>query len=283
MSQNQSKEEHAKIKGIFSSQEMRKVGTGTTMRKTIQKTYWQSEEQEDGSVEVQPLNTNYVPTGPKRVVSREEFLTNFAPEPEFYVSTVFPKMKELNKTIARGDRHRANGESYSAEMEYNNALKVDEDNIRANFGLGLTYLERGDTGKADNIFERLVKLDASFDREHKHLFNEFGISLRKNNMLDQAIDYYSRAIELSPRDENLIYNVGRAYLEKKDYAKSAESFLKALEVDPVHETSMKALIWMHGKKLIAEESKAAVGAALVKAKKLMAASGNDQITPATDQ
>lgn len=274
MSQSQNKEEHAKIQGIFSSQEIRKVGTGTTTRKTIQKTYWQSVEMEDGTVEVQPLNTNYVPTGPKRIVSREEFLTKFAPEPEFYVTTVFPKMKELNKTIARGDRHRANGEGFSAEMEYNSALKVDEDNIRANFGLGLTYLERGDTSKADNIFERLVKLDASFDGEHKHLFNEFGISLRKNNMIEQAVDYYSRAIELSPHDENLVYNIGRAYLEKKDYKKAADSFLKALEVDPVHEASMKALIWMHGKNLIAEEGKSSVGAALIKAKKMMAAKGS---------
>lgn len=273
MSQSQNKEEHAKIQGIFSSQEIRKVGTGTTTRKTIQKTYWQSVEQEDGSIEVQPLNTNYVPTGPKRIVSREEFLTKFAPEPEFYVTTVFPKMKELNKTIARGDRHRANGENFSAEMEYNSAIKVDEENIRANFGLGLTYLERGDTSKADNIFERLVKLDASFDGEHKHLFNEFGISLRKNNMLEQAVDYYSRAIELSPNDENLVYNIGRAYLEKKDYKKSTEGFLKALEIDPLHEPSMKALIWMHGKNLIAEDLKNAVGAALGKAKKLMAEQG----------
>ena len=28
------------------------------------------------------------------------------------------------------------------EMEYGSALRVDEENIRANFGLGLTYLER---------------------------------------------------------------------------------------------------------------------------------------------
>ena len=30
------------------------------------------------------------------------------------------------------------------------------------------------------IFHRLVKLDATFETEHKHLFNDFGINLRKN-------------------------------------------------------------------------------------------------------
>jgi hypothetical protein len=131
---------------------VRKVGTGTTTRKTIQKAYWFVEENDDGSVMVQPLNSNYIPSGPKRSVSIDEFLERFAPEPEFYMQTVYPKMREVNKTIARADRHRKRGESFSAEFEYNNALTVDEENVRANFGLGLTYLERGDNSKANDTF-----------------------------------------------------------------------------------------------------------------------------------
>ncbi|MFN2342740.1 MAG: tetratricopeptide repeat protein, partial [Desulfonatronovibrio sp.] len=139
------------------------------------------------------------------IVSKDEILEKFSPEPEFYTYTVFPKMRELNKTIARADRHRQKGEGYSAEFEYNNALNVDEENIRASFGLGLTYLERGDKDKANNIFERLVKLDAAFEKEHKHLFNDFGINLRKQEMYAQALEYYSRGLELVENDENLHY------------------------------------------------------------------------------
>jgi hypothetical protein len=35
-------------------------------------------------------------------------------------------MREMNKTIARAERYRENKEYYSAEMEFNNALRVDE-------------------------------------------------------------------------------------------------------------------------------------------------------------
>ena len=136
-------EKRERINGVFSSQEVKKVGTGTTTRKTIQKAFWFCIEQDDGMVEVQPLNPNYIPSGPKKKASMEQFLSAFSPEPELYVSNVFPKMRELNKTIARAERYRQNGESYSAEMEYNTALKVDEENVRANFGLGITYLDRG--------------------------------------------------------------------------------------------------------------------------------------------
>ncbi len=254
--------ERERIKGVFSSQEVRKVGTGTTTRKTIQKAYWFVEENDDGTLMVQPLNSNYIPSGPKRTVTLDEFLERFAPEPEFYMNTVYPKIREVNKTIARADRHRKRGESFSAEFEYNNALAVDEENVRANFGLGLTYLERGDNSKANDIFERLVKLDAAFEEEHKHLFNEFGINLRKNKMLDQSLEYYQRAMELSKKDENLFYNIARVYLEKKDFQKAVACLLTTLELNPELEAGNKFLQWMKEKDLVPKDMAEAVDAAL---------------------
>ncbi len=59
-----------KIKGVFSTQSVAKVGTGTTQRRTIQKTYWSGDELDDGRIDVQPLNRNYVPSGPKRTIDR---------------------------------------------------------------------------------------------------------------------------------------------------------------------------------------------------------------------
>lgn len=248
----QKKEQHAKerIKGVFSTQMLTKVGTGTTMRKTIQKSYWFATELEDGNIEVQPLNVNYIPSGPKKAIPRDEFLDKFSPEPEFYTVTVMPKMRELEKTVARGDRHRKKGETYSAEYEYNNAVKVDEENVRANFGLGLTYLERGDKDKAQDIFERLIKIEAAYEAEHKHLFNDFGISLRKSNMIDQALAYYGQALNLSTNDENLYYNVARVYLERKDIPKTVEMLQKALEINPEMPEAQKFMQFLQSKGLI---------------------------------
>ncbi|CAK7020320.1 MAG: hypothetical protein DELT_02394 [Desulfovibrio sp.] len=255
-----------RLEGVFSNQEVRKVGTGTTTRKTIQKFYWYAIAQEDGQVELQPLNSNYVPSGPKKLVSMEEFLEQFAPEPEFYVSNVFPKIKEVNKTLARADRHRKNKEYFSAEMEYGSALRIDEDNIRANFGLGITYLERGENNKAEDILGRLVKLDGAFESEHKHLFNDFGINLRKNGMYDQSIAYYTRALELTAHDENLHYNIARAYLEKKDADSAVDYLLKGMELNPLQETLLKFLIWLLTKNLVSEAKKPAAIAMLQRAK-----------------
>ncbi len=233
--------ERKKIQGVFSSQNVQKIGTGTTVRRTISKMYWMAKELDGDSVEVQALNTSYIPAGPKSTITMEEFLSKYSPEPEFYVSTVFPKMKELSSTVERGEKARQAGASYSAEFEFQNAIDVDEENVKANFGLGLTYMERGEANKANDIFERLVKLDAAFQTEHKHLFNEFGINLRKTGMQDQAIDYYERALEMTSHDENLHYNIARAYFEKGMLEKCSEHLNKAISLNSDHIEAQKFL------------------------------------------
>ncbi len=257
----QPEKEKVEIRGVFSAQEIRKVGTGTTTRKSVHKSFW-FVEQHGSEIHCQPLNMNYVPSGPKRKISMDELLAKFAPEPEFYMDSVFPKMQELNATISRGDAHREKGESFAAEFEYDNALKVDEENIRANFGIGLTYLERGDREKAQNIFERLVRLEGTFEEEHKHLFNSFGINLRKNKMLDQSVTYYKRAIEITAKDENLYINLARAQLELKDMDECITNLQKALELSPGNELALKFLVWLRTNNLVPEGRKQDVAAML---------------------
>ncbi|SDF05381.1 tetratricopeptide repeat protein [Desulfovibrio legallii] len=237
------------VRGVFSTQEVRKVGTGTTTRKTVQKNFW-FVEQQGTVIQCQPLNPNYVPSGPKRTITMDELLTKFAPEPEFYLNSVFPKMLELQRSVENGDSLREKGDTFAAEFEYDHALKIDEENVRANFGIGLTYLERGDTERAQDIFKRLVKLDGAFEPEHKHLFNEFGISLRKNHMLEQSLAYYRRALELTKNDENLYMNMARVQLEAKDLPSCVDNLLEALRLAPRHEPSLKFLAWLIQKQMV---------------------------------
>ena len=247
-----------RIRGVFSSQEIRKVGTGTTTRKTVAKTFWYVEEEEDGRIYVLPINSNYVPTGSKKYLSRDELLEKFSPEPEFYIQSVYPKMRELNDTIDRGDKAREKGETFSAEFEYDTALKVDEENVRANFGIGLTYLTRGETDKAENIFELLLHLDADFEEERKFLFNDFGINLRKNKMYDQALEYYLRAENLSRSDDNLFTNIARVYLEQNDIKNCIEYLVKALLMNKNNPVALKFLGWLEEKKKISPEQSQAI-------------------------
>ncbi|WP_084146877.1 tetratricopeptide repeat protein [Maridesulfovibrio zosterae] len=197
----------------------------------MQKKYYFIQELENGTLEVQDLNENNLPSGSKLAVERELFLENYHPEPEFYAEKVLPGLRMQSDRIKRGETHRRNNEVYSAEHEFTEAISIDEYNVKANFGLGLTYLDRGEVDKANDVFNRLVKIKAAFEPEQKHLFNEFGISLRKNKMYSQALKYYHKAEEISSNDENLFLNIARAYYENGDVGCCINYLNKALELD----------------------------------------------------
>lgn len=202
------------IKGVFSTTSSMSVGFGHTKKKVTRNVMVYAEEQETNIIHVQALNAHFMPTGTAKVISRDNLLKNYLPEPDVYISKVIPIMRKVEKGVAKGERHMRNKEPFSAEMEFKNALRIDEENIRATFGLGLSYLSRGDTKRGEIVFRRLVRLEAAFEPRHKHMFNEFGISLRKNKMYVQAIKYYVRASILSKSDENLFFNMARTYYEQ---------------------------------------------------------------------
>jgi len=244
---------HEKIYGVFSSQEIKKVGTGTTTRKTVSKIFWFVDENPDGTIAVQPINANHIPTGVKKNIDQEELLQKYSPEPEFYTSTVYPKMKALEEKIEHADGARKRGENFTAEFEYKNVLAIDVTNVSANFGIGLAYLERGDTEKANNIFERLINLEGAYEPQHKHLFNEFGMNLRKSNLFEQSLTYYKKALEINKSDENLYINMARVYLEQKEIELCFENITKALEICPGNELALKFVDWLNLKELITPE------------------------------
>jgi len=229
----------APFSGVFSEHTSKTVGFGGTKRKEKVVSLWFVERDAEGQTFIQPINTKYIPTGKKRRIACEDVLRKFTPEPAIYTGKVLPQMREVEKHANRGDRHRKKGELYSAEFEYDSALAIDEDHIRANFGLGLTYLERGETGKARGTFEKIVQLEDAFETEHKHLFNEFGIKLRENCMYDEAVAYYVRALDLCGEDDHLLFNISRAHLAKDNLRKSYIFRLKALELNPDVEEALR--------------------------------------------
>ena len=69
-------------------------------------------------------------------------------------------------------------------------------------------------------------------RKDLWMFNEIGISLRRENKWEEAIRYYKRALEFAPMEAGLYYNIGVAYAQGKKFYKAIKNFLKALEINP---------------------------------------------------
>jgi len=220
------------IRGVFST-----TADNGSGKKPGKKTYWLVREQPDGTFAAQAMNRNFVPMGENRTVAREEFLARFEPEPEFYVKSVAQKKLELDDILGLG----VGGEQNLplAGMDFGQAQRINEENITANFNQGMLFLDAGNAGKAQDVFQRILDLTAPFEVQHKHLFNSLGIRLRKRNLFDLALRYYDRAANLAPDDENIHHNMARALFEKGEIKMAMDRLMKSLEINPSQHESKR--------------------------------------------
>ncbi len=225
-----------KIKGLFSSPApppaagpdgpLADAGPGEPSEDGVDpgKIYWFASECGPDMVALKRLDAHFFPTGQQTLVNRETFFADYSLEPDL-------GYRYVTQRIVRGDWYRKQDMNVEAKIEYQMALRIDEENIRANFGLGLAYLSLNQLDKGRYVFSRLVDMDESFEEAHKHLFNEFGIALRKKRLFDEAMRYYGRAAELSPRDENIYLNMARALFEKGDVEEAFAHLKKTFEIN----------------------------------------------------
>lgn len=219
------------VKGVFSIDSQHRFGIGGFSRVSQRLFFYAEQQGEQGRVALQRLSRNFIPSGTKRFISREQLLTQYQPEPSIYLNKVVPVMRRLEEAVTTADTHRQRQELFAAEFEYKSILRLDEDHVKAAFGLGLTYLERQEKHNADAVFHKIMRIDAAFLPEHKHLYNEFGIQMRKLGMYDEAMRYYSRAYLLCRTDEHLLYNMARTLFEKGRLKSSRVMLGKALRLN----------------------------------------------------
>ena len=108
---------------------------------SVRLTYWFAKEGDDAKVKAQVLDDEFIPVGMQEVFDRNIFLKRFTLEPEVWY-------QQVTQRLIMGEKYRQTSQLIEAQIEYKRILSIDEDNIRANFGLGLVYLAQNEAGKA---------------------------------------------------------------------------------------------------------------------------------------
>ncbi len=103
---------------------------------------------------------------------------------------------------------------------------------RADFAVALTSLRRGDLDHAVHLFNRLVGEDRQHPREHRHMFTEFGINLRKSGLPDMAVKHHEYALGLNPSDDHIHFNIARAYYDMGKVQKALSHLDESLKLNP---------------------------------------------------
>lgn len=225
--------------GIYSETKVQVIGTMGTSRTQTVVDYYLCAQINDDTVKVQILDMYGDPLPLLEKIPLAEFLKRFTFEPDKFKVKRSAKDLAAEKAVATAEKHVVRKEYYSAEYEYSKALKLDEENVRANFGLGKLYVVTGEKEKAADVFSKLARQDNVLEPENKHFFNELGIELRGLGLFEQALAFYKKALTLAPDDENLLFNIARAAYEGGDKAGAEEYLLAALTLNPNFSAALK--------------------------------------------
>ncbi len=70
------------------------------------------------------------------------------------------------------------------------------------------------------------------DREDIHTFNRLGIALRSQGKWQDAVENFQQALDISPDDDVLHYNMALAYQDGRDFRNALRSLRRADELNP---------------------------------------------------
>ncbi|MBN1525915.1 MAG: AAA family ATPase [Spirochaetales bacterium] len=90
------------------------------------------------------------------------------------------------------------------------------------------FFYKNDYDNAAALYEAILKKDATHIASMQKLAK---IENSRGNR-NKACDYYTRSLELQPKDVNTLNDLGNIYYDMKDYDRAVESYKKAIEIQP---------------------------------------------------
>jgi len=228
------------IKGIYYESKAMEVGTMATKRvhEAEHDLHYYCKSNSKGGVTLYFLKADGAPTAIEaETIEREEFDRRFRDcsthDCQLKPRSVEDKRKEAAEAkVSVGQCHLEKKEYHAAAFEFGHASKLDGKNLQAHLGKGKAHMGLGEVDQAKESFQKMSQIDTLYDLENKHIFNEYGIELRRGEMYDLAIENYQKAISIDPEDEALYFNIARAYKESDREAEAVKNLEKALSLKP---------------------------------------------------
>lgn len=169
------------------------------------------------------------------------FLTNQTSQTKYNLERAVAKdEKNINALIKLAELYlyvRKN----EISIEYaNKVLKIDKNYAKAYFVKGMNFKELGDTAIAISSFVTATELD----QEYYHAYVQLGLlcAAKKNPI---AVAYYSNALNLNPKSEEVYYNLGMYYMDNKEFNKAIENFTTLTQINPNNREAYFNLGYIH--------------------------------------
>lgn len=217
---------------------------------------WQTE---SGDYIVQRIDSARKPVGVPERVARDVLLHNFVPEAPPAPQPV-PPQDESPASSGRppqarqsaADAYRATAEqerqllfapAQTAEatpwddeefrrLELARKAKQLETAMRETFRKTLLRLKRPkERVAALTALEQMATAQEGIVPEHRHMFRDFGVQLRKQSQPDTALHFSRRVVKLAPGDDHALFNMARILCDLRKFDEAEQLLAQAMKID----------------------------------------------------
>jgi tetratricopeptide (TPR) repeat protein len=115
---------------------------------------------------------------------------------------------------------------------YRRALTVDSTDMDIQASLGLLYYRGKNYEKCISTMDRVLAKSLPSSKQYKDALTYTAFSWDLLGKNDKAIETYQKALDQSPNDTDLLYNMGRLYILQSNYEKALEYFTRVIATNP---------------------------------------------------
>lgn len=194
----------------------------------------------------QELDAAFMPRGLPRLLAPEELKGRLRFEPGILAAPVStPDFRQMQQPAPSSDVSDAD----LAQLQQARRTKQIENDMRASFTKALRALNRPrDRKHALTAIERLAQVTDGIVPAHRHMFRDFGVSLRQKALNELALQCARRALELSPQDDHAHFNMARILGLLGMYDEAGAHLRAAMNIDRTEPIYARMQAWLEREK-----------------------------------
>lgn len=179
------------------------------------------------------------------------------PQPKTIVTNKAPDDEKALDIYKKADKVYKSGDMENAIKLFNKVIKTDPNFVRPYVMLGAIYSETGDMNSAMENLKTALLLDPDNSAAHHYLGNvyfalgnydraleqfklaiginalsNYSAALKNQGNIEAAITTYKAAVQLSPSDADLYYNLASAFKATSQLKQAIAAYKQALTINP---------------------------------------------------
>lgn len=145
-------------------------------------------------------------------------------------STPLPEFSDAETALAEGKKQLDAGDTQKSIEALRQAVKLSPEMAEAYFNLGIAYaLAEKEREISQTVTEEPTPTPSKARKTKK---NEFVPETDSDKAFDKAAQLYEKAAKKNPKDDQVLYNLGRAYNKINKDTESEKALLQAVKLKP---------------------------------------------------